>query len=174
MKKGRFDRLVASLGEVRDHRHWAFRWTDCKVAVGPGDIRAVRERPNDLQQFAATRYRPGTCRSGARRRRPSGGAKSPPAAGRSSSGVSADELPTPCRASVEPRSVTGKMFRPALPIALPPSFSFIHLTIVVRFRPPACRAWPMWWPWDRCGPPSGRHAHQEIDVRLAPDRRVCR
>jgi putative transcriptional regulator len=56
MKKKRFDRLVESLEEVREHvatGRFAGRITE--VAIGADDIRAVRERSGLTQaQFAAT------------------------------------------------------------------------------------------------------------------------
>jgi putative transcriptional regulator len=56
MKKNRFDRLVASLGEVRQHvatGHFAGRVG--KFEVASNDIRAMRERSGmTQQQFAAT------------------------------------------------------------------------------------------------------------------------
>jgi putative transcriptional regulator len=80
MKKSRFDRLVASLGEVRDHvATGRFVGRISKVAVGPGDIRAVRERSGmTQQQFAATfGIGLGTLQKWERgERRPSGAAKS--------------------------------------------------------------------------------------------------
>jgi putative transcriptional regulator len=56
MKKSRFDRLVASLGEVRDHvATGRFTGRTSKVEVGASDIRAVRARSGmTQQQFAAT------------------------------------------------------------------------------------------------------------------------
>jgi putative transcriptional regulator len=80
MKKSRFDRLVASLGEVRDHvATGRFTGRISKVEVGPGDIRAVRERSGmTQQQFAATfGIGLGTLQKWERgERRPSGAAKS--------------------------------------------------------------------------------------------------
>jgi putative transcriptional regulator len=80
MKKERFDRLVASLGEVRTHvatGRFAGRITN--VDLGSGDIRAVRERSGMTQrQFAATfGIGLGTLQKWERgERRPSGAAKS--------------------------------------------------------------------------------------------------
>jgi putative transcriptional regulator len=80
MKKSRFDRLVASLGEVRDHvTTGRFTGRISKVEVGPGDIREVRERSGmTQQQFAATfGIGLGTLQKWERgERRPSGAAKS--------------------------------------------------------------------------------------------------
>jgi len=80
MKKNRFDRLTASLGEVRAHvttGRLAGRVT--KVEVGADDIRAVRERSGMTQkQFAAAfGIGLGTLQKWERgERRPSGAAKS--------------------------------------------------------------------------------------------------
>jgi DNA-binding transcriptional regulator YiaG len=80
MKKSRFDRLVASLGEVRDHvatGHFTGRIS--RVKVGASDIRAVRDRSGmTQQQFAATfGIGLGTLQKWERgERRPSGAAKS--------------------------------------------------------------------------------------------------
>lgn len=80
MKKNRFDRLVASLGEVRTHvatGRLASRIS--KVEVGANDIRAVRERSGMTQrQFAAAfGIGLGTLQKWERgERRPSGAAKS--------------------------------------------------------------------------------------------------
>jgi putative transcriptional regulator len=80
MKKSRFDRLVASLDEVREHvttGHFAGRIS--KVELGASDIRAVRERSGmTQQQFAATfGIGLGTLQKWEQgERRPSGAAKS--------------------------------------------------------------------------------------------------
>jgi putative transcriptional regulator len=80
MKKNRFDRLVASLGEVRDHvATGRFTGRISKVEVGASDIRAVRERSGMTQrQFAATfGIGLGTLQKWEQgERRPSGAAKS--------------------------------------------------------------------------------------------------
>jgi putative transcriptional regulator len=80
MKKNRFDRLVASLGEVREHvATGRFAGRISKVEVGPSDIRAVRERSGmTQQQFAATfGIGLGTLQKWEQgERRPSGAAKS--------------------------------------------------------------------------------------------------
>jgi putative transcriptional regulator len=80
MKKTRFDRLVASLEDVKEHvttGRFAGRLTD--VALEADDIRAVRERSGLTQaQFAATfGIGLGTLQKWERgERRPSGAAKS--------------------------------------------------------------------------------------------------
>ncbi len=80
MKKNRFDRLVASLGEVRSHvATERFTGRISKIDVGADDIRAVRERSGMTQrQFAATfGIGLGTLQKWERgERRPSGAAKS--------------------------------------------------------------------------------------------------
>lgn len=80
MKKKRFDRLIASLDDVRAHvvtGRLAGRFTD--VEIGADDIRAVREKSGLTQtQFAATfGIGLGTLQKWERgERRPSGAAKS--------------------------------------------------------------------------------------------------
>ncbi len=80
MKKNRFDRLIASLEDVRSHvvtGRFAGRFTD--VEIGADDIRAVREKSGLTQtQFAATfGIGLGTLQKWERgERRPSGAAKS--------------------------------------------------------------------------------------------------
>ncbi len=80
MKKKRFDRLVASLEEVRTHvTSGRFAGRITKIAVNAGDIRAVRRRSGMTQtQFAATfGIGLGTLQKWERgERRPSGAAKS--------------------------------------------------------------------------------------------------
>ncbi len=80
MKKSRFNRLVDSLGKVRDHvatGHFAGRIN--KVKLTPGDIRGVRERSGMTQQTFAAAFGIGlgTLQKWERgERRPSGAAKS--------------------------------------------------------------------------------------------------
>jgi putative transcriptional regulator len=80
MKKSRFDRLVASLGEVRDHvATGRFTGRTSEVEVGASDIRAVRERSGMTQQQFATAFGIGlgTLQKWERgERHPSGAAKS--------------------------------------------------------------------------------------------------
>lgn len=80
MKKNRFERLIASLGEVRTHvTTGRFAGRISKVAIEPPAIRAVRERSGmTQQQFAATfGIGLGTLQKWERgERRPSGAAKS--------------------------------------------------------------------------------------------------
>jgi len=80
MKKERFDRLVASLDEVKSHvATGRFAGRISKVDVGPEDIRAVRERSGMTQrQFAdAFGIGLGTLQKWERgERRPSGAARS--------------------------------------------------------------------------------------------------
>jgi putative transcriptional regulator len=80
MKKNRFDRLAASLGEVRTHvATGRFAGRISKVEVGASDIRAVRERSGMTQrQFAAAfGIGLGTLQKWERgERRPSGAARS--------------------------------------------------------------------------------------------------
>jgi putative transcriptional regulator len=80
MKKKRFDRLVASLEEVRTHvTSGRFAGRITKIAVDADDIRAVRRRSGMTQaQFAATfGIGLGTLQKWERgERRPSGAAKS--------------------------------------------------------------------------------------------------
>jgi putative transcriptional regulator len=80
MKKRRFDRLVASLDDVRRHvvtGHFSGRIS--KIEVGADDIRAVRERSGMTQQQFAKAFGIGlgTLQKWERgERRPSGAAKS--------------------------------------------------------------------------------------------------
>src|SRR6266700_1696976 len=80
MKKERFDRLVSSLEEVRDHvatGRFAGRIT--RVEIGGGEVRAVRERSGMTQQQFADTFGIGlgTLQKWERgERRPSGAAKS--------------------------------------------------------------------------------------------------
>lgn len=80
MKKERFDRLVESLGEVREHvATGRFAGRIREIEVDAGTIRAVRERSGMTQsQFAATfGIGLGTLQKWERgERRPSGAAKS--------------------------------------------------------------------------------------------------
>ena len=80
MKKSRFDRLVASLTDVRAHvTTGRFAGRISKIAIEAPDIRAVRERSGmTQQQFAATfGIGLGTLQKWERgERRPSGAAKS--------------------------------------------------------------------------------------------------
>lgn len=80
MKKERFDRLVASLGEVRSHvTTGRFAGQISEVEVGSDDIKTVRERSGMTQrQFAATfGIGLGTLQKWERgERRPSGAARS--------------------------------------------------------------------------------------------------
>jgi putative transcriptional regulator len=80
MKKSRFDRLVASLSEVRAHvATGRFAGRVSKIEVAANDIRAMRERSGmTQQQFAATfGIGLGTLQKWERgERRPSGAAKS--------------------------------------------------------------------------------------------------
>jgi putative transcriptional regulator len=80
MRKKRFDRLVASLGDVRTHvTTGRFSGRISEVEVGADDVRAVREQSGLTQaQFAATfGIGLGTLQKWERgERRPSGAAKS--------------------------------------------------------------------------------------------------
>ncbi|MGH7247432.1 MAG: helix-turn-helix domain-containing protein [Pseudomonadota bacterium] len=67
MKKGRFDRLVTSLHEVRSHvAGGPFAGRINEIEVGAGDIRTVRERSGMTQQQFAAAFGTGLahCRSG--------------------------------------------------------------------------------------------------------------
>ena len=80
MKKQRFEQLVASLRDVREHvTRGRFRGRIALIEVEPADVRAVRERSGmTQQQFAATfGIGLGTLQKWERgERRPSGAAKS--------------------------------------------------------------------------------------------------
>ncbi|SRR5712691_5134497 len=80
MKKHRFDRLVASLGEVRDHvATGRFTGRISEVEIGASDIRTVRERSGMTQRQFATTFGIGlgTLQKWERgERHPSGAAKS--------------------------------------------------------------------------------------------------
>jgi putative transcriptional regulator len=80
MKKQRFERLMESLGEVRTHvATGRFSGRIRKIAVGAGDIRAVRERSGMTQQQFAAAFGIGlgTLQKWERgERRPSGAAQS--------------------------------------------------------------------------------------------------